>query len=140
MTPPRLILVVDPEPDQLQTLCRGLFLIGIDFVTAGSAMEARSRLEAPGGDGIDLLLADLTTPGRSGAELIAQTRAARPELPVPVIARLALTPEVVAMRARGIPILRKPFSLDQLGLAIDVLLGARQPVNKGDSNEDPSRQ
>jgi two-component SAPR family response regulator len=38
------------------------------------------------------------------------------------ITGLALSSEVMAIRARGIPILRKPFTPDQLGRAIDALL------------------
>jgi DNA-binding NtrC family response regulator len=117
MTAARRVLIVDDDADQLETLRRGLFLRGIDCLTARSAAEALAQL-----DGIDLLLTDLTRPGKPGAEAIARARAARPGLPVLVIAGLALTAEVGALRAGGIPILRKPFTADQLGFAIEKLL------------------
>src|SRR4051812_6305587 len=100
----RRILVVDDEADQLQTLRRGLFLLGIDCLIARGAAEALAQLTGPGGERVDLLLTDLTMPHKSGAELVEEARAARPRLPVLVIAGLALSPEVMALRARGIPI------------------------------------
>jgi CheY-like chemotaxis protein len=127
MTARRVALVVDDEADQRETLARGL-----DCVTAGGAAEALAHLEGPGGERIDLLLTDLTMPGRSGAELIERTRLARPGLPVLVITGLALPPEVTALRARGIPILRKPFTPEQLGRAIAALPPAGRHTNGGE--------
>ena len=117
MTARRRVLVVDDDADQLETLRRGLFLMGIDCRTARGAAEALPHLA-----GVDLLLTDLTRPGKPGAALIERAQTTRPGLPVLVITGLALSPEVVAMRARGIPILRKPFTADELGLAIHTLL------------------
>jgi CheY-like chemotaxis protein len=125
------ILVVDDEADQLETLCRGLFLLGLECVPARCAAEALERLAGADGARVDLLLTDLTMPGWSGAELVERARATRPGLPVLVITGLALSPEVTAMRARGIPILRKPFTPDQLGLAIEAALTASQQTRKG---------
>jgi DNA-binding NtrC family response regulator len=120
MTARRRVLVVDDDADQLETLRRGLFLLGIDCLTACCVAEALAQLER-----VDLLLTDLTKPGKPGAELIPRARAARPELPVLVITGLALSPEVMAMRGRGVHTLRTPFTADQLGLAIEALLRAR---------------
>jgi two-component system, cell cycle sensor histidine kinase and response regulator CckA len=113
----RRVLVVDDDADQLETLRRGLFLLGIECLPVRDLAAALEQL-----DRVDLLLTDQTRPGKPGAELIARARAMRPELPVLVITGLALSPEVMALRACGIPILRKPFTADQLGLAIETLL------------------
>jgi len=123
----RLVLVVDSQVDQLQTLCRGLFQLGLHCLTARDTAEAVARLERPEGAYIDLMLTDLTAPAEPGAELIARAHAVRPALPVLVITGLTLSPEVMAIRASGVPILRKPFTPDQLGLAIEALLSAHQP-------------
>jgi DNA-binding response OmpR family regulator len=119
-----VVLVVDDDADQLETLRRGLFLSGLDCLTARGRAEALSKLERPESERVDLLLTDLTQPGKRGAELVERARAARPGLPVLVITGLALSPEVMALRARGIPVLRKPFTADQLGFAIEALLCA----------------
>lgn len=116
-----LVLIVDDEADQLETLRRGLFLLDIDCVTARCAREALAELEQPSGESIDVLLTDLTMPGRSGAQLIELARIVRPSLPALVLTGLASSSEVTALRARGIPILRKPFTAEQLALAIKAL-------------------
>ena len=128
----RQVLVVDDEAAELETIRRGLFLRGIECLTARGAAEALSLLHGPAGERVELLLIDLTARGKSGAQLIERARALRPELPVLVIAGLALSPEVMAIRAREIPILRKPFTPNQLGLAIEALLPASRRTNKGD--------
>jgi DNA-binding response OmpR family regulator len=117
LTARRRVLVVDDDAAELEMLRRGLFLLGIDCRTAGSPADALEKL-----DDVDLLLIDLTRPGKPRAEAVERARAARPGLPVLVITGLALSPEVRALRAGGIPILQKPFTADQLGLAIEALL------------------
>ena len=127
------ILIVDDEADQLQTIRRGLFLLGIDCLTACDCDEALSQLSPSAGERIDLLLTDLTMPGKSGAQLVERARELRPDLPVMVITGLALSSEVMAIRALGIPILRKPFTPEQLGRAIDALLPATQREESGEA-------
>ncbi|MCC6748852.1 MAG: response regulator [Deltaproteobacteria bacterium] len=128
----RQVLLVEDQADQRETLRRGLFLLGLDCVTAGCAAEALAHLQGPAGDRVELLLTDLTLPGTSGAQLIERARATRPGLPVLVITGLALSSEVTALRARGIPILRKPFTPDQLGNAIAAAVAADRGTNEGD--------
>jgi DNA-binding response OmpR family regulator len=128
-----LVLVVDREVDELQTLCRGLFLVGVDCLMARDGGEAIAQLERPDGERVDLMVVDLTRPAELGAALVARARAVRPALPVLVLSGLALSPEVVALQASGIPLLRKPFTPDQLGRAIAALLGARPPTSQGGS-------
>jgi len=128
----RQVLVVDHEPDQLQTLSRGLLFLGIDCLTARTVAEAVALLGGPAGERVDLLLADLSVRGRLGAQLVERARALRPGLPVLMVAGLALSPEVVTLRARGIPILRKPFTPDQLGRAIEATLADSRSTSKGE--------
>lgn len=97
------VLLVDEDADQRETLRRGLFLAGIECVTVL--------------DQADVLLIDVKKP----AALIERARAARPRLRVLVITGLALSPEVLELRAGGIPILRKPFTADDLRRAIETL-------------------
>lgn len=114
------MLIVDDELDQLETLRRGLTLLDLECVTARSAAEALALLHTP--LSIDVLLTDLTMPGRSGAELLDRARSLRPELPALVLTGLVSSPEVKGLQARGIPILRKPFTAERLADAIEALL------------------
>ena len=118
----QLVLVVDDEADQRETLRRGLRLLGFDCLTASAADAAAALLESEGGADVDLLLTDLTMPGGSGVALVDRVRVAHPALPVLAITGLGLSPEAIAIRTRRIPLLRKPFTVDQLGAAIDALL------------------
>jgi CheY-like chemotaxis protein len=125
MSASKQVLVVADEAHQLQTICRGLVYLGIGCVPAGSADEALAQLAAPTGARIDLLLVDLSSPGPGGAQLVERARALLPALPILGVTGLVLSSEVKALCVHGIPILRKPFTPDELGRAIETLRSAR---------------
>jgi DNA-binding response OmpR family regulator len=119
MTTPRpRILVTDDEQHQLDTVCRGLLLYGYDCQGVLSVAAALDALKREDGAGFDLVLTDLTMPGRSGLELIERVRAAWPDLPIVVITGLAATAELGIVREQQIPLLSKPFSPDTLDATI----------------------
>jgi DNA-binding NtrC family response regulator len=130
MTAPH-ILVIDDEPHQLDTVCRGLRLYGYrceGVSSVDSAIDALSRDQD-----IDLLLTDLTLPGRSGIELIEWVRTERPALPIVVITGLAASAELAFVRDRHIPLLPKPFDPDTLDATLRRALGKRgrsQPATR----------
>ena len=110
------VLVLDDDQVQLDSICRALRVfahLGLPVSTIG---EARAVLEA--GWPVDLVLSDLTLPGGSGHELVTWIESNRPDLPVIVTTGLASNPEVDAVRQRGVPVLRKPFSPADLLAAI----------------------
>jgi DNA-binding response OmpR family regulator len=112
MNTSRRVLVVDDDADQLQTLCRGLRVLGIEALTARSAAEAEVKLDE---GHIELVVADVTRPGKPGEVLIAR----RPGLAVLLLTGLALTPKARELKARGASLLTKPFGPDELRRAID---------------------
>ncbi|MDJ0764955.1 MAG: response regulator [Myxococcota bacterium] len=109
-----VILVVDDELHQLETIRRGLFLYGYESRGASNADEALAVLTGPERGSFDLVLTDLTMPGRSGIELIEQIQLRMPTLPIIVITGLAATKEIEWVQQRGLPILQKPFEPDGL--------------------------
>jgi DNA-binding NtrC family response regulator len=117
------ILVIDDEQHQLDTVCRGLLLYGFHCQGVLSVDAALAALASEDGDGIDLVLTDLTMPDRSGLELIEQVRRRWPELPIVVITGLAASDEVGAVRGWNIPLLQKPFNPDTLDATIRRALG-----------------
>ncbi len=120
--PGPLVLVVDDEPVQLETMCRGLHLYGYGCIAASSADEALRLLEVwP----IAILITDLTMPTTSGFELIAEVRRRRLTLPLLAITGLALRPEVDDLRASGVRVLPKPFTPDELDAAVRDTLEVR---------------
>ena len=112
------ILVIDDEQHQLDTVCRGLHLYGYQCHGVNSADEAFDLLVGDGGDGFDLVLTDLTMPGRSGLAVIEKIQNERPDLPIVVIAGLRATAEVEMVREKNIPLLKKPFAPDTLDAVI----------------------
>jgi CheY-like chemotaxis protein len=104
----RLVLVVDDDADNRDTLCEVLADEGYTVRAAPGGLEARALLE--GGLRPDLVLLDLMMPGMTGDELLAWLRSSD-----------ARAVPVVVMSAKhdwrppaGIGCLRKPASLTQI--------------------------
>lgn len=108
------VLVVDDDPVMRDTISRGLFLYGYDYVTASSTWEAIEILKSKVGRSVDLMLADLSEPGKFGMELVQNVLRLRPALPVIVVKGLKSSPTIEALRALGLTILPKPFDPDVL--------------------------
>ncbi len=122
------VLLVDDEPVQVESICRGLFMYQYEWQTASNAKDAMEILQGPQGVNIDLLLTDLTMPGRSGLELIQQARTLFPSLKVMIISGLGLTPAILQVAEQGIPILEKPFSPDKLDQRIRNLVFSSEAI------------
>jgi CheY-like chemotaxis protein len=122
---PKRILVVDDDPIQLDTICRGLTLYGYECLRAAHAGKAMEYLNQPTERPISLLLTDMTIPGRSGYELLLYARALQPNLPAIVVTGLSLPPDILKVRRLGVPVLQKPFDPEMLSEAIYELLESR---------------
>ncbi len=110
------VLVVDDEPDLLDTLGWQLETIGYTVDTAGSGeggLAALADIDA------DVLVADIRMPGIDGIELIQRALGIRPELQCIVLTGHGdIDTAVAAMRAGAINYLRKPVGVDELDVAI----------------------
>jgi len=126
-TPTLCILVVDDESDQLESICRGLFLFGYETIPASNGASAFEALEKKAPHAVDLLVTDLTMPRVSGFELITAVQRTYPALPIIAVTGLAPDPRVDVLRAQGILVLQKPFSPDQLNHAVCSLVGRYRP-------------
>ena len=123
MSDTKRILVVDDESHRLDTIRRGLFLFGYDSQGAICADDAIALLLGTEGATFDLVITDLTMPGRSGINLIEQIRKTKLDLPIIVITGLAATDEVKWVLKRCLPILQKPFEPYGLNQLIEEQLG-----------------
>lgn len=97
------LLIVDDEPTLLSLLRRYLERQGHQLETCGSAEEALP-IFAKDPAGFDLVITDLTLPGASGAELIAQLRALNPTVPALIASGFPYEPQLP-----GVEFLQKPF-------------------------------
>ncbi|MDX9874247.1 MAG: PAS domain-containing protein [Spongiibacteraceae bacterium] len=83
----------------------------------GHAALAELARELP-----DLLLIDFAMPGMNGAEVVRRARASWPALPVVFATGYADTGALEAVMGRDVPLLRKPFTMQQLSTALELLL------------------
>jgi len=115
--PGRCVLLVEDDGEVAQLIADMLRSLGYEVV---HAMSARSALGAlADGRRIDLVLSDVMMPGgTNGIELAREIRLRRPGLPVLLCSGFA---ESVAGQADalGIPLLRKPYSIEELRAALE---------------------
>lgn len=81
MAPPYVILIVDDEPEILESLKRVFRGPQYTVLTTTSPREALAIIEGgAGGPRVDLLISDIDMPGMTGVELVARVKRSRPEV------------------------------------------------------------
>lgn len=107
-----LILVIEDEPSIVDFLERGLSAAGYAVESATDGVDGTTRALD---HRVHLVVLDMMIPGRSGSEVLATIRAARPTLPVIVVtARGGIDDRVAGLDAGAIDYLVKPFALAEL--------------------------
>jgi DNA-binding response OmpR family regulator len=113
---PETILVIEDEPGIVDFLDRGLRAHGFDVI---SALDGLSGSEKAINEHVDLVVLDMMLPGRSGLEVLAGLRTAKPGLPVIALtARGEVEDRVKGLDAGAVDYLTKPFSLNELAARI----------------------
>lgn len=122
--PNATVLVVDDEPGMRNFLAKTLQPRAGQVMTAGSAEEAEELLQR---HRFDLLILDITLPGKSGITLLQELRAQGNPCEVVLITAFAdLDTAIEALRAGAGDFLLKPFRVAQvLGACKQVLERAR---------------
>src|SRR5271167_957239 len=106
------VLLVEDEPGIVDFVRRGLEAEGFGVEAALDGIEGE-RLALR--DSFDAIVLDLMLPGRSGLDILASVRQARPSVPVIVLtARGAVEDRVEGLDAGAVDYLVKPFSLAEL--------------------------
>lgn len=113
------LLVVDDEPFVLQLVSLQARGLGYQVETANSGPKALLRLRNNNKPPIDLLLTDILMPKMDGLSLLEQARHLQPELEVIVISgQDEIKTAVAAMRRGARDYLQKPFSIQELEIAL----------------------
>jgi DNA-binding NtrC family response regulator len=121
---PGRILIVDDEPEMVESTARLLALTGNRCTTATAAEAALGLLES---ERPDVLLSDLKMPGIDGLDLMRRAHRIDPDLPVIVITAFAsIESAVAAVKEGAFDYLSKPFSAEQLRVAVDRALRQRE--------------
>jgi two-component system, NtrC family, response regulator HydG len=111
------ILIVDDEPDMLESCSRILQRQGYACVTAGDGRTALDILER---ERPDLLLTDFKMPEMDGLELLRRAHELDPALPVILLTGFATIESAVAAIKHGaFDYLPKDFSIEQLRVAVE---------------------
>jgi len=128
----RKVLIVDDEPSIRFVLARTCERAGVPFEEAGSAEEAREKLDQDGGDGssVGLILLDVRLPGDDGFKLLGELTQ-KPDAPFVVVmtAEDTMRSAVEAMKRGAADYLGKPFDLSRVErLVRDLSMGPeREP-------------
>jgi DNA-binding NtrC family response regulator len=117
------ILVLDDEPDMLENCRRLLTAEGYDCRTLQDPLRFRDVLRETQPD---LLLLDMCMPAADGMTVLAAALADGPSLPVIVITAFAsISSAVRAMQEGAFDYLAKPFTAEQLLIAVERALRYR---------------
>ncbi|MGQ2186910.1 response regulator [Bradyrhizobium barranii] len=99
------VLVVDDDPGVLDVIVGMLEDLGCEVTSAQSGPDALDRLRQ--NENISILITDISMPGMDGHELAELAKQLRPELKI-----LQLSGR--EPRRGGLPMIRKPFSFEEL--------------------------
>ena len=116
------ILVVDDDEDIRRVLVESLDALGYDVV---EAHDGPSGLKALDTHAPDLMMIDFAMPGMNGAEVAKAARERRPELPIVFASGYADTAAIEGVVGPEVPLLRKPFRMDQLQAVVGNALDNR---------------
>jgi DNA-binding response OmpR family regulator len=106
------VLLIEDEPGIVDFVSRGLTAEGFAVAaeTDGALGEAHALRE-----NVDVIVLDLMLPSRSGLDVLASLRAAKPEVPVIVLtAKGEVEDRVAGLDAGAVDYIVKPFSLAEL--------------------------
>ncbi len=134
------VLVVDDEPDLLETVCGRLTRDGYSVFASKTAEEAikQFRIHRP-----DLVVLDVMLPGRSGFEL---SQLIRSESKAPILflsARASEHDRIRGFEVGGDDYLTKPFNLQELSARVRAILrrtkgeSEKPKIESGDLVVDP---
>ncbi len=120
----RVVLVVDDEPGIAILVAETLRRRGLRVRTATDPIHALETVEELG-NRLGLVISDVVMPGLFGTDMIRCMLQRYPKLPVLLMTGYMDKAQALS-KAEGyrFPILRKPFSLDELAAAAGAMLGS----------------
>jgi len=122
------VLVIDDEKGMRDFLSIMLKREGYSVVVSQSADKA-SEVVAKGE--FDLVITDISMPGKSGIDILKQTKAASPETPVIMITAYASTESAIeALKLGAYDYIIKPFDVEEMKKVVGNALEKRRLENE----------
>ncbi len=135
MTTPLRVLVVDDDPGMRDGMALSLKRAGF-FAEQARGGEEALRMVRPGA--YDAVITDLRMPGMDGLQLTARLKAVDPALPVLLITAFgSLDSAREAMRLGAFDFLSKPFSPEELTLAVNKALKSEGHLKAEEPSDAP---
>jgi len=119
-----VVLVAEDEASLRSLISAALRRQGYSVLLAASASEA-IQISTAADASIDVLLTDLSMPGRSGISLAVEIRARRPDIPIVLMSGWPLDAPVAGVPGAEVEVLQKPFELTALTAAVERALVRR---------------
>lgn len=120
------ILVVDDEPQVREVLSRYLSNVGYHCGVASNGDEALGKTDA---EQFDLVLLDISMPGKSGTDVLRELQTKHPDTAVIMVTAIAdINIAIDAMRSGAYDYLIKPIDLNMLSVTIERALERRRLV------------
>ena len=120
MTGSRTVLLVDDDQSFRRVIEYQLHEDGYRVLTAATISSALQQFKA---ETVDVVMTDVKMPGGDGMELLARLQSMQPDLPVVMLtAHGSIGSAVEAIKKGAFDYLTKPFTRDQLRLALDKTL------------------
>jgi putative two-component system response regulator len=121
---PAVILIVDDEPIVRRVLSEKVEEAGYRWEQAGTAEEALARIKSIA---VQLVILDIMMPGKSGVELLAEIKAAHPDIAIIMAtAVIDISTAIECMKQGAYDYITKPFNLDEVVLSIERALERRR--------------
>ena len=118
------VLVVDDEADMVET-CRKI--LERKQYAVSTATESQAALAAIQQQPFDVVIADLRMPGLDGIEILREAKKANKDAAVIIITAYAtIETALKAVREGAFDYIPKPFSMEQLEIAVERSLGYQQ--------------
>lgn len=116
------VLIIEDEEGIQHLLQRIVTMLGHEVVVAGDAPSALSLAREPG---VDLIISDLSLPGKpTGLEFIQQLRTLQPTCPLIISTGYTTAERMDSLKAAGVQhVLGKPFEIMEARALIASIIG-----------------
>ncbi|MCO6430830.1 MAG: response regulator [Deltaproteobacteria bacterium] len=105
------ILIVDDDPDSVESLAKNLARDGYQLQRCYSTSQALSCLRA---ESIDFVLSDINMPGGGGLKIVEALKIARREIPVLLLSGQELSDLTVERLPEWVKLLQKPYEYKEV--------------------------